>query len=199
MIIGLNGNAFAGKDTVGAYLVQHYQFERVAFADKLKEAAAALLRIPVDQVDELKADKDAYVVVMGLREFTFRHFLQRMGTEMGRNVFGENFWVDQVFVDPASYYHAEQKYAGRNIVVTDCRFDNEAQRIKDLGGYIVRVEANKTVRDARGANPDAHVSEDGIHLSYIDYVIHNNGTRWDLYNGIEDMINKLVEVNSGSS
>src|SRR5262249_7886745 len=103
MIIGLTGNKGVGKDTAGAFLVQHCGFERAAFADKLKEAVAALFDFPLEWVDEFKDNHgkslDAVEVIVdnkGLMQYSFgwREFLQRFGTEMGRNIFGEWFWVD---------------------------------------------------------------------------------------------------------
>ena len=37
MIIGLSGYARSGKDTVAQVLVEKYGFQRIAFADKIRE------------------------------------------------------------------------------------------------------------------------------------------------------------------
>ena len=41
-LVGLSGYAQVGKDTVGKILVEKYGFERVSFADKLREVLYAL-------------------------------------------------------------------------------------------------------------------------------------------------------------
>lgn len=195
MIIGLAGKAQAGKDTIGKYLVEQHKFERLAFADKLKEAVAALFDIPREWVDEWKNNElrsldkvEVICVVDGLSEYSmsWREFLQRFGTEMGREVFGPNFWVDQVFVDPETYYHAEAKYAGRKIVVTDVRFAGEAERIKSLGGYVVEV-----VRPSIESE-DSHPSE--VIDFPVDATLYNDASILTLYERVERVLNDILEA-----
>ena len=98
MIIGLSGEKESGKDTIAAYLVKRYEFERKAFADPMKRSIAALFNIPFKDVDTLKNDKKALVSLTtypGYRtEMSFRGFLQRYGTESHRDIFGEDFWLE---------------------------------------------------------------------------------------------------------
>lgn len=192
MIIGLAGKAFAGKDTVGRHLVEEYGFERRAFADKLKEAAAALLDIPLWEVNKHKVDSSVHVAVGYQNEpeqkfegqpskmwspivepITFRHFLQRIGTEMGREVFGYNFWVDMCLPD--------DHYEIRNIVVTDVRFPNEVERIHDLEGKIIRIDRPNQ------ASAGIHVSEDIERLD-VDMIMQNDGTLEKLYKATDEIM-----------
>ncbi len=59
---------------------------------------------------------------------------------------------------------------GVNLVNDDLRFDNEAQAIKDMGGYIVKVEREgaETKQGIAG-----HSSEAGINLMFVDMVFVN--------------------------
>lgn len=162
MLIGINGFKGAGKDTVGAYLVEKYDFQRLAFATKLKEAVGALLDISVEDVDYYKS-RNSWVGVEEGMMMGFRPFLQRFGTEMGREVFGENFWIEQVIPpDANSYWHK-----GRKIAVTDVRFDNEIRAIRRVAGHIIRVERP-------GYEPDDHLSEQYPNEELIDYAINNH-------------------------
>lgn len=42
MIIGLSGYARSGKDTVASFLVSEYAFERISFADPIRDILYAL-------------------------------------------------------------------------------------------------------------------------------------------------------------
>lgn len=58
-------------------------------------------------------------------------------------------------------------------LITDCRFENEAQRIRDLGGQVWKIERE-------GAGAGNHASEQELPGELIDLVIDNNGTFDDL-------------------
>lgn len=190
MIIGFHGCKGVGKDTAGAFLVEEMEFTKVAFADVLKEAVANLFDIPVHEVDDLK-DSPAYVELnvdwqdqyisrpsggslVGWSRIPWREFLQRFGTEMGRNTFGQGFWVQQW--EEYLYRNSIQE---DNIVATDVRFQNEASKIQSMGGTIVEI-----IR--QGHEPDGHESEEPLPRILVDAQIINNGTidelKVDVYN-----------------
>lgn len=147
MLIALNGRLGSGKDTVFERLMMlHEQLgvvrpQQITFAAKLKQALAALLDLAVEDIESRKRLDEIGLawVLEGAEdveyepEYTVRTLLQRMGTEVGRNIFGQNFWVDQAL--PQRFDHAQGFY-----VVTDCRFDNEAERVIALGGHVVRID-----------------------------------------------------------
>ena len=60
-----------------------------------------------------------------------RRLLQIFGTEIGRSLLGENIWVELA---------TRNLESSKNYVFTDVRFPNEADKIKNLGGLIWRVE-----------------------------------------------------------
>jgi hypothetical protein len=189
LIIGLSGYKGCGKDTVAAYLVEKYAFERVAFADKLKEAVAALWDIERDFIDILKDYPNATVSInvddhivykrsgRGYEPLTWREHLQRFGTEMGRNVLGTDIWVD-LALPMMSKFHTQPR------VVTDVRFENERERIREFGGYLVWI-------DRPGCESDGHISERNW-LDDSEYEIMNDGTLDDLYQKVEDMLHAIV-------
>jgi hypothetical protein len=188
MIIGLCGLKGSGKDTVAAYLVKQHGYERRAFADPLKKSVANLFGIPFSDVDKLKNEPHATVTLdFGHRRMnedyavsmTFRHFLQNYGTEAHRDVpeMGSDIWVD--FTLPVRGY-----YENRNIVVSDVRFVNEADRITELGGKVVEVVRPGLVND------DPHSSEK-IDFD-TDYELTNNGTIASLYQAVEIMLEQVA-------
>lgn len=182
MLIGLTGYAGAGKDTAADYLVKNHGFERVAFADKLKalvyeqnpDVAGQPLRVAVDS-EGWDAAKRSYPAV--------RELLQRTG-QAHREVFGEDFWIDQVLPKTKPRFPAVVfgELGGRpgGTVVTDVRYANEAARIRALGGIVVRIE-----RPGVGPAND-HVTEQPLEA---DTVVRNIEGHVDtLYTALEYII-----------
>ena len=188
MIIGLTGYKGVGKDTVAAYLMKEHGFERKAFADPLKQSVAALFNIPFSKVDQLKMDENCRIIVwqgpqlhpLRHADISMREFLQRYGTEAHRDTFGDDFWLDYTL--PCAGF-----YPGRAIVVTDVRFANEAARIRDLGGTVVRV-----IRE------NAAPGEQTPHRSELqdfdwDYIVQNDGTLRQLYDNVEELLSVVID------
>lgn len=104
-----------------------------------------------------------------------RRLQQVLGTEAGRQVFGEDLWIRLMLA------HAE-RVAGP-VCVTDVRFDNEAEAIHAAGGLVIGID-----RPGLGANTDAHASEAGVSAHLVDRVIVNDGGLADLYANTEDAV-----------
>lgn len=171
MIVGLIGAKRSGKDTLAGRLVSSYGFERVAYADALKGAAYDMnpylgadgLRL-ADLVDSIgwEAAKASLEV---------RRFLQALGVAMRDHVH-RDIWTNVV----RDRLEAAREY-GTNIVVTDVRFPNEAEQIKEYGGIIVRIIRPTLTRDTA----DAHISERALDDYQPDYTVHNDSTLEALY------------------
>lgn len=188
-IIGLTGVARSGKDTVGELieeiapeLATQPTVKRTGFAHLLKLSATRLfypdatLEQALEWCDWLKTKGLISVMaddeVLGIDvEQTGRDFLQRYGTEAHRDTFSEDFWLDAVLPE------------GRDdcdiLVITDCRFENEAQRIQDRGGEVWQL-----VRPGVEA-VNAHVSDAGFNPALIDRTIENDGSLTLLRNKVE--------------
>jgi len=188
LLIGLKGYKGVGKDTVADYYVERYDFVKVAFADKMKEAVANLFGIPIHWVDEYKnPELHAWVGLSGgdadelgsriKRSMDWREFLQRFGTEMGRNTFGQNFWVKQLL-------YSERVLSLEHVVISDCRFANEAQAIRQAGGKIMEI-----VRP--GYESDGHPSEQPLPTELIDFRIQNSGDLHHLLASAKTVLEKI--------
>ena len=163
MIIGLSGYAQSGKDTVAELLCLNYNYHRRAFADPMREA---LLRLnPVVGSQPLACLVDDYGWDVAKSNPEVRRLLQVFGTEIGREMFGENFWVDIALAGLNSNHR---------VVVADVRFPNEAQAIIDKGGQVWRVqrEGHKPV--------NLHQSETAMDNWRFDDLILNHGSLDDL-------------------
>lgn len=170
VIIGLHGPAGSGKSEAANHLQYAHGFEIVKFAYPLKEMLTAFYRaMGLDYTDilrriegDLKEVADPY---LGGR--TPRHAMQTLGTEWGRDSMRRDFWIEA--------WRIRVLKSQASVVVDDVRFDNEALAIHALGGMIIQLEPAEVRRNASD-----HKSESGIHPSFIDATIKNDGTLQDL-------------------
>lgn len=173
-LVGLSGYAQSGKDTAARVLIEHFGFQRVAFADALRDVLYALNPlIPVDDsmsapVIRLQNRVDKYGWDVAKTAYPeVRALLQRLGTEAGREILGTNIWVDTAMRHVDGLAPGVVKYGGR-YVFTDVRFPNEYAAIKDRGGEVWRIE-----REGHTA-VNAHPSETALDGYGFDRVIFNN-------------------------
>jgi hypothetical protein len=178
VIIGLSGYAQTGKDTIADYLVKTYGFTRVAFADPIREAVYKLN--PKINIYDMKSVSLSTAVdrlgweTVKVESEDARWLLQRMGTEVGRDLFGPNVWVDKA-MEKASRHD--------KVVITDVRYPNELEAILGHSGAVWRV-----IKDDAGA-VNRHASESALDDYPFEYIIFNNDTKEDLYRSIDDLMN----------
>lgn len=189
MILGISGYARSGKDEFAKILVEDFGYKRIAFADKLREVLLAIDPI-VWQFNRTAITGEGFRQVYrvsdiinaygwdGYKETTYsdeiRGLLQRLGTEAGRKLLGDNIWIDAAI---------NNQYG--NIVIPDCRFINEANEIKNRGGKIIRI-----VRPGIGP-ANNHISETSLDSFGFDYIIENNGTLEDFKEKVHDLMEEL--------
>lgn len=195
-IIAMNGYKRSGKgETANAVegLVDGL-VKQVGFADKLKILGARSLgfvdRTDQECIDLMDIAKDHWLIdvtregsvdpffpTMPMANITGRQYLQWMGTE-ARKIFGSDFWVDQVLPTPAGSIYdpgaLDDMHPSTDwLLITDLRFENEAQRVLDLGGVVWRIHHPAT-------ESDGHDSEQTLPDSLVTWEIHNDGTLVDL-------------------
>jgi hypothetical protein len=213
MIIGICGLIGSGKDTIADYLQNIHQFRRESFAHTLKDAVSAVFgwdrellegrtkesRAWREQVDPWWAER------LGMPDLTPRWVLQYWGTEVCRKGFHNDTWIASL----------ENKLARahNDIVITDVRFPNEIQAVRDAGGIVIRVVRGPepawydlAVKVNRGhkKNVEWRLSKDrlaeyNIHPSEwawvgteFDAVLDNNQEGLDnLYRQIKDLVLNL--------
>lgn len=208
MILGITGRINSGKDTIADYLCTFHGFKRLSFAGSLKDAVASVFGWDRDMLEgttkssrEWREQRDEWWSNRLGKDITPRWVLQYWGTEVCRNGFHEDIWVASV--------ENQLRTSKDNIVITDCRFANEVQAIKNAGGITCRVERGTKpdwYQDAVNLNKgpsqigwaiakdrlkqfNVHASEySSVGLDY-DYQIDNNGTIDDLYKQVNSIIN----------
>jgi hypothetical protein len=131
---------------------------------------------------------------------TYREFLQKLGTEAMRDGLHTNVWVNALFADYKSKRELLQadgtwieldtgevdfavsiKYP--NWIITDMRFPNEMEAVKERGGITIRV-----VRP--GTESETHPSETALDNATFDYEIINDGEIVDLIEKVKTILIK---------
>lgn len=191
--IGVCGFMGSGKDSV-ADILEERDFIRFAFADTVKEVAHVLFDWPIDMLQGRTEESRAWREVVDEEwseilgyEITPRLALQKIGTECCRNVFGENIFVGKVLKK------IKNKYPGKNVIITDCRFENEIILLKKNGFKIAHINRDSKSKpwyneykngiDVNDIN-DLHPSEYRWIRCDFDYEIDNNGTKDDLKHNV---------------
>jgi hypothetical protein len=164
ILIGLTGRARSGKDTIADYLRDNYNVARLAFADNLKKAAEVIFGPELSPYLSAEAKENP----TGTWGDSPRAILQDLG-QWVREKYGPTAWHRSLLLSHGGLIKR------RDVVITDCRYDDEAQFVKERKGFVWQI-----VRpDAPAVRP--HCSENGISPRLVDYVIENGGTILDLY------------------
>jgi len=202
-IIGICGFIGSGKDTAADYLVNFHEFRRDSFAATLKDAVAAvfgwdreLLEGRTKQAREWREQVDPWWAErLKKPALTPRLVLQLWGTEVCRRSFHDDIWIASL--------ESRLRNSRDNIVISDCRFPNEINSIKQAGGKVVWVQRGELpswhIMAAKANRGDIVAAEKlkqlGIHASEtawvgtdFDYIVDNNGTVDDLYKRIATIV-----------
>ena len=164
MLIGLSGYARSGKDTVAELLCLNYGYKRVSFADPMRQALY-VLSPKIDNIVRLSEYVDDYGWDVAKQNQEVRRLLQVFGTEVGRKMFGLDFWIDIALKDLSG---------DTQVVISDVRFPNEADAIAKLGGSMWRI--NRKNHSA----VNGHASEHAMDNYMFNHVIYNDETLDDL-------------------
>lgn len=188
MRIALVGKKNSGKDEVYNALraLPNARFERVAFADPMKEMLCAGLGIPREVLWGNAAQKELVDPRYGV---SVRHMLQTLGTEWGREMIHKDMWVKAALV---GLERRALKDTDLNWVVTDVRFLNEASLLRAAGFIIWNIWRP----DAATGVGEAHASEQEQDLIEWDRQLHNDGTLENLHMGARALF--CLEQNQGA-
>lgn len=200
-IIGINGRINHGKDEV-AKIIQYltfinskkelnnyctydhfknssltmmslWQVKKMAY--KLKQIASILLNVPVTKFE----DRDFKDIQLPVEwdYMTIRTFLQKLGTEAMREGLHQNTWANAFWSDFDEY--------NDHWLITDIRFPNEYESVKDRNGIVIKV-----VRDIEIPKHE-HESETALDSYRFDYVINNNKDINHLISEVETFLKNL--------
>lgn len=169
LIIALTGAAGCGKDTIANRLMETGVWGRYAFATPLKRGLATMFNIPIEDF-ESPTIKNVPYYKFGR---SLRYMAQTLGTEFGRHLIADDVWIQLA----KENIHNQLTHVS-NIVITDCRFENEADMVHEMGGYVIKIIRDDNPHTATlAANAISnHASELGFPVEKCDFVLYNNGS-----------------------
>jgi len=165
MIIALTGHKGSGKNLAAESICASLpSFKEDAFARPLKEVCSIIFGLSDREMN------DPAIKEIPLERYPFqspREIMQKIGTEAIRS-YWKDAWVEAL----------KSRVRGLgSFVVTDCRFQNEADAIRDLGGKIIRI-VRPSLETANAT--DLHPSETVQNAITVDKAVLNDGSR-DLF------------------
>jgi hypothetical protein len=178
MIIGLIGKKQAGKDTIADYICKEFGFVKIGFADALKDVILILYPqlTKEDITDPILKEKP----LTFLQGKSPRKLLQEIGTDVFRNHFDTDIWIN-IVRQKLSTLRPDQ-----NVVISDIRFQNELDMITDFQ-MSETVKIFHIIRETIDSG-DTHITEN----SCIEYepkiMIHNNKTKEELFTTINSFL-----------
>ena len=201
-LIGIVGFIGSGKDTVAKKFVEAGCIHD-SFANPLKDLCAhtfgwdrPMLEGDTIESREFRETPDLFwSKKTGIPNFTPRLALQLMGTDVMRNHFHQDIWIDSL------EYRLRRRSENKCVVISDARFRNELDLIANLGGKIIWVQRDglpewyETAKTAHNNAisrkimetkfKDVHESEWNWAGYPVDYVIKNDGSLEDLYQDVQ--------------
>ena len=195
-----------GKDTMANLLTNHYGFNKVAFADPIKDICKILFGWDKDFLESDDKDRECDLGVVP------RDMMKWIGTDIFQYQIYERFpelkikqkcmWVNAVknqitnnktivsteFIKKNDMYVNDVKNIKFNgTVVSDVRFIHEAEFIKENGGILVYIDKNP-ITD----NLDYDLNE--LINNYIDYTIENKDKLHIFYENIDNFYSKVIQL-----
>lgn len=179
-LIGLGGYAQSGKDTVADLLVTNHGWRKTYFSKALDDALLVLdPYIPFfDEALFIRYTdvRKKYSYEMAKQEPEVRRLLQTLGTEVGRNMLGENVWVDAAFREVDRLMDE-----GHNVAITGVRFPNELEAVRKRNGKLVWVSR-------QGYGPiNAHSSDNSLGREDFNMFVRNDWTLKELASNVADL------------
>ncbi|BDR26061.1 hypothetical protein RVBP17_1040 [Pseudomonas phage sp. 30-3] len=213
MIIGTLGFIGSGKNTVAKYLVENHNFIQDSFAAALKDLLSStfswdrtLLEGTTPESRRWRETTDTWwATKLGIPNFTPRYAMQYIGTDVLRMHFNDNLWILTLEKRLESFIQNN-----KNVVVSDVRFKNEYNMLKQYGTKFIYVENvipewynialdlnTSDYTDKEKQNIIENSTLNGVHISEWDWVglgydekIINNSTLEELFLTVDSIINK---------
>ena len=179
--LGFGYKARSGKDTAAEYLKKQYGGEIFKFAEPIYEIMKAAHKIA------------------GIESYKDTKLLTWLGTDWGRSI-DENIWINSCL---KKIRHAEQQgcYLScepfiDNYYVTDVRFVNEAEALKNKNFYLIKINRTTSFQEERLQ----HISENSLNdYSKWDFEIDNNKDLESFYQQLQEIVQHIKTINKNNN
>ena len=194
-IIAICGFQGSGKDTLANILIKKYGYKKLSFGGTVKDVASIIFNWDRKMLEgdskesrewREKVD-DWWSKKLEIKNLTPRYILQQIGTDLFRNNFHKDIWINCLEKKLIDY---------DKVVITDCRFPNELKILNKYNATIIQIyrgnlpEWFNDVKLGKKEPPkELHESETSWIKESSNYNILNNGTIEELENIIENIIN----------
>lgn len=191
VVLAIIGKKRVGKDTAASGLVRD-GWCGAKFAQLLKDCLSVL--DPMVGYDSELGGVVRYNEALGVSEDVakgsvyggeVRRLMQTFGTEVGREMFGRDFWVDSML--------SGLRGVSDDIVVTDARFPNELKALEEFARETSRRFVTIRVVSPFVDNKDSHSSETSLDDYVTDYLVCNDGSVDDLVRNVKNVVMKNEE------
>lgn len=186
-LIGLVGKGNAGKTTTSNILKD--RFHEVVFAEPVKRVTEIIYGFDYDMLLGDTAEKRELRKTLKdpIWDRTPIQAMQYIGTELFRDCFDKEVWIKI-----AKRKIDDHLNNGRNVIVTDCRFPNEIEFIRKMGGNILILYENDRdlIPYTSVSGTTGHASENSFQTAILpsDFYYHNKK------NGLEQMNSDICEL-----
>ena len=198
--IAISGKANSGKNTLAKLIVEELNllcYSINAFADPIK----LIIEQMVPNVDKNclygSSQLRSKIINNDLMDknnnpLTYRQMLIDIGT-LGRT-YNENIWVNKM---EEKFYQESTKmlltlglknYENKAAyMITDCRFKNEAEWIKNNYFYLIRIKRQGNIE----INDATETAQDAIDDKFFDFIINNDSNLDDLRLKVKQVISQI--------
>jgi hypothetical protein len=160
-------------------MIQRLQPEKnwqiLKFADKVKECAALLTGLPLEQMHSQEGKR----IFLPNYQMSVGEFQQKLGTEAIRGQIHDKAWIFATM--------CQIKPEG-NYLITDVRFPSEVGCVEEAGGVVLRLEGDPLGQLGDGTRDDFHVSETALDAHPFLYTIYNKGSLKELEFAIQKFL-----------
>lgn len=186
-IIGISGKAGSGKDTVGRIIrdiiedlnrdrIKQLNTQKLSFASNLKDICVFLFGWDRDRLEHDFDYKEGNTLDDGSPDpacemlgFTRRQVMQKVGTEAMRKGLHRDVWIICMKLDILAGEYSRVDVG----LLTDCRFKNELEFVRDMGGTLIRVDRSGEA-DTLTEHTDHQSETDWLTWEDWDYIVQND-------------------------
>lgn len=191
-LIGLGGLKRSGKDTLAEHWHDRWGYVVMGMSEPLLDMALVLnpwINFPAPRESMLGqvsigaplaeiVEKEGYTKAKEYPEV--RAFLQRLGTDVGREMIDQDLWIKQAAAAIRKHWSE-----GKSVVLTGIRFPNEIDMIRSMGGTTLSITRGTLAAD------DSHASETSLTPGDFTWLIENNSTLANLYSTGDEVLRQM--------